>query len=181
MISFYKPNPRNTGSASSFSYKPKDGTFFVSFVKQYSWDAGRKIGSFTQNRNNPAASVNAKFGAHEIAGILVAIERGEPDFSTYHTSTNQTLQVNFGQYVKDGVVQSGYSLRITKDSNGQKTNFAMLLTLGEGRLLREYLVAALQEWSRKAFTYVPNQAPQESAPQQAEDQEEPALVGNETW
>lgn len=49
MIQFYKPNPRNSGSACSF-YKTRDGAIMFSIIKQASWDDSKKTGSFQKNR-----------------------------------------------------------------------------------------------------------------------------------
>ena len=55
VISFqaYKPNNKNTGTACSFSVNPKDESIWSSLIKQSSWNEAKKIGSFSENQNNP--------------------------------------------------------------------------------------------------------------------------------
>ena len=60
-IQFYKPNSFNKGVAVSLSFNPQDSGIYVSFIKQFSWDAQRKIGSFKENKENPKAKKNIKF------------------------------------------------------------------------------------------------------------------------
>ena len=57
MISFYKPNSKNTGTACSFSVNSKDNSVWGSLIKQSSWNDAKKIGSFSENQNNPNKSV----------------------------------------------------------------------------------------------------------------------------
>jgi hypothetical protein len=179
MIPFYKPNARNTGSACSFAYKPNDGSFFVSFIKQAGWDG--KNGSFQANRNNPAASANVKLNAIEVAGIVSAIERGT-DFDTVHTSQNQTVQIFFGRYINQkGEQVPGFSFRVIKNSNETKTSYVMGLTINEGRLLREFLVTALQEWSRSKIYFEPQKPQAETAPNtEAQDAPQEEVPSDDT-
>ena len=97
MIQFYKPNPRTTGSACSFWMNP-DGTIMSSLIKQHSWDDKRKTGSFQKNKENPKGRVIVKLGEPEVGGMMDAIESNR-EFSTYHSSQNQVLQIKFSPYM----------------------------------------------------------------------------------
>ena len=43
-IQFYKPNASNKGVAVSVSFNPADSGIYVSFIKQFSWDAAKGVG-----------------------------------------------------------------------------------------------------------------------------------------
>lgn len=44
MLSFFKANPKNSGTACSFWLNSKDGSFWCSLLKQASWDHAKKEG-----------------------------------------------------------------------------------------------------------------------------------------
>jgi hypothetical protein len=144
MITYYKPNSKNTGTACSFSVNPKDSSIWSSLIKQSSWDENKKIGSFSNNQNNPSKSVKIKFSLNEAAGILDAIERGS-EFSAYHTSEKQTTQIKFSPYLKDNK-QVGFSYMVSKSdkqNSENKQSYLIGLYFNEARLLKEFLSYAL--------------------------------------
>jgi len=144
MISFYKPNSKNTGTACSFSVNEKDSSIWSSLIKQSSWNDAKRIGSFAENQNNPAKSVKIKFSLAEAAGILDAIERNS-EFSAYHTSEKQTTQIKFSPYIKDEK-HVGFSYMVSKtdkQNSENKQSYVIGFYFNEARLLRQFLSYAL--------------------------------------
>jgi hypothetical protein len=144
MISFYKPNSKNTGTACSFSVNPKDGSIWSSLIKQSSWNEAKKIGSFSENQNNPNKSVKIKFSLTEAAGILDALER-QAEFSAYHTSEKQSTQIKFSPYVKDGK-HVGYSYIVNKtdkQNSENKQSYLIGFYFNEARLIKEFISYSL--------------------------------------
>ena len=153
MISLYHPNKSNTGSACSFSQNAKDGTIWAALVKQDTWDAEKRIGSFLGSRGNPEKHINIKLGVAEVGAILDALDRFRP-FSTVHVTDKDTKSINFSLWLskpdkpEDQPVPKGYSFVITltnKEDTTKKTPFYIALTFGEGRLIREFLIYSLQK------------------------------------
>lgn len=139
MIQFYKPNPRVSGTACSF-WLNKDGSVMASMIKQSSWDDKKKIGSFSKNKENPNGRVVTKLGDIEVAAIIDSIENGR-EWSTYHRSSKQSLQIKFGAYVRNSE-QVGYSFSINKQDAEDSTNkvgFIIGFTFPEGQYLKEFL------------------------------------------
>ena len=144
MISFYKPNSKNTGTACSFSVNQKDESFWGSLIKQSSWNESKKIGSFSENQNNPNKSVKVKFALTEVAGMLDALERST-EFSAYHTSEKQSTQIKLSPYIKEGK-QVGFSYivnKIDKQNSENKQSYLIGFYFNEARLLKEFLIYAL--------------------------------------
>lgn len=144
MISFYKPNSKNTGTACSFSVNPKDESIWSSLIKQSGWNEAKKIGSFSENQNNPSKSVKIKFSLAEAAGLLDAIER-QAEFSAFHNSEKQSIQIKFSPYIKDNK-QVGYSYIVNKtdkQNSENKQSYLIGLYFNEARLLKQFLVYAL--------------------------------------
>ena len=144
MISFYKPNSKNTGTACSFSVNQKDESFWGSLIKQSSWNEAKKIGSFSENQNNPNKSVKVKFALTEVAGMLDALERNA-EFSAYHTSEKQSTQIKLSPYVKEGK-QVGFSYivnKIDKQNSENKQSYLIGFYFNEARLLKEFLIYSL--------------------------------------
>lgn len=144
MISFYKPNSKNTGTACSFSVNPKDESIWSSLIKQSSWNDSKKIGSFSENQNNPNKSVKIKFSLAEAAGLLDALER-QSEFSAYHTSEKQSTQIKLAPYIKDNK-QVGFSYIVNKtdkQNSENKQSYLIGFYFNEARLLKEFLSYAL--------------------------------------
>ena len=142
-VQFYKPNPKETGSACSF-WQSEDGSIMSSLIKQDSWDGDRRIGSFAKNKDNPSKKVNIKFSPTEIAGIIDALESNR-EFGGYHGS-NQIVKFKFSPYLKDGK-QIGFSYSVNKESkedSTDKTNFIIGFSYPEARLLIEHLSHSLR-------------------------------------
>lgn len=144
MISFYKPNSKNTGTACSFTFNTKDQSVWGSLIKQSSWNETKKIGSFSENQNNPNKSVKIKFSLTEAAGIIDSIERNV-EFSAYHTSEKQTTRIKICPYIKDEK-QVGYSYSVNKEdkqNSENKQSYLIGFYFNEARLVKEFLIHAL--------------------------------------
>jgi len=142
-IQFYKPNSFNKGVAVSLSFNPSDSGIYVSFIKQFSWDAKKKIGSFKENRENPKAKKNIKFNDIEVSGIIRAIEK-EEKWSTFHKFNNDSgVSISFAPYIKENIM-SGFGLRIS-DSKDKENVFSVGFTNDESIKLREWLKLSLEE------------------------------------
>jgi hypothetical protein len=166
MISFYKPNSKNNGTACSFTVNSKDASIWGSLIKQSSWNEAKKIGSFSENQNNPNKSVKVKFSLTEAAGILDAIERNT-EFSAYHTSEKQITKIKFSPYIRDEK-QVGYSYSVNKEDKQNienKQSYLIGFYFNEARLLKEFLGYALNsvfesqriEAIKKIKNFKPNQ------------------------
>jgi hypothetical protein len=141
MIQIYKPTPRNTGTACSFSFNNLDGNFYLNLIKQASWNDQKKIGSFSENAQNPEKKVVVKLSKIEACGILDALENNRTtDF--FHNSENQKLGIKFSPYIREDK-QIGYSLNVIKNSKTQTTqpavSFLIGFTFAEARLVAEYI------------------------------------------
>jgi hypothetical protein len=142
-IQFYKPNSSNKGVAVSISFNPADSGIYVSFIRQFSWNADKKIGSFKGNKDNPKAKKNIKFNDIEVSGIIRAIEK-EEKWSTFHKFNNESgVSISFAPYIKDNVM-SGFGLRIS-DSKDKENVFSVGFTNDESVKLREWLKLSLEE------------------------------------
>jgi len=146
MVQFYKPNPRNSGSACSF-YKTRDGAIMFSIIKQASWDDSKKTGSFQKNKTDPKGNVKVKLSLAEVAGILETVDK-DAEFKEYHNSQNQSIQIRFAPYVdKNTNERKGFSLSVNKTGKDsqEKLSFIIGLTFKEARLLREYMVYIIHD------------------------------------
>ena len=142
-IQFYKPNASNKGVAVSVSFNPADSGTYVSFIKQFSWDAAKRIGSFKGNKDNPKAKKNIKFNDIEVAGIIRAIEK-EEKWSTFHKFNNDSgVSISFAPYIKDNVM-AGFGLRVS-ESKDKENIFSVGFTNDESIKLREWLKLSLEE------------------------------------
>ena len=60
-IQIYKPNKSNNGFAFNFSMgidkRSSEPVLFVSAIAQHSWDSKKRIGSFSENKNNPEKNI----------------------------------------------------------------------------------------------------------------------------
>lgn len=145
MIQFYKPNPKNTGSACSF-WSNYDGSIMASLIKQASWDNNAKKGSFAQNKDNPNKRVIVKLNPTEVGGLIDSIETNR-EFSNYHNSQNQTLQIKFAPYIRNDA-QVGFSFSVykqDKEDSNNKASYVIGFTFSEARYLKEFLIYVLRK------------------------------------
>ena len=145
MIQFYKPNPKNTGSACSF-WSNYDGSIMASLIKQASWDNNAKKGSFAQNKDTPNKRVIVKLNPTEVGGLIDSIETNR-EFSNYHNSQNQTLQIKFAPYIRNDA-QVGFSFSVykqDKEDSNNKASYVIGFTFSEARYLKEFLIYVLRK------------------------------------
>jgi len=143
MIQFYKPNAKNTGAACSFWYSPQNKAFFASIIRQASWDAKSRTGSFQKNKDNPEKNVKIKLNLNELGGILDCIENNR-EFSAFHNSpqAEHITKMAFKQYLRDGD-QLGFLFMASKepkDNPSEKATFSIALNFGESVALRQCLL-----------------------------------------
>jgi hypothetical protein len=125
------------------SFNPADSGIYISFIKQFSWDAQKKIGSFKGNKDNPKAKKNIKFNDIEVSGIIRAIEK-EEKWSTFHKFNNESgVSISFAPYIKDEAM-AGFGLRVS-ESKDKENIFSVGFTNDESVKLREWLKLSLEE------------------------------------
>jgi len=96
-ISFYKPNPRNTGAAASFSVRNSinnEEDFYMNIVRQVSWDSDKRLGSFKSD--DPSNKIAIKFNMVELGSIIRSILYKE-EFSTVHMFDKVATSISFKQ------------------------------------------------------------------------------------
>ena len=178
MIQFYKPNPKGTGNACSF-FVTQDGSIMASMIKQHSWDASKKTGSFSKNKGVPSKSVMTKLSRIETAGIIDAIETNR-EWTAYHRSQKQVVQMKFCPYMRDSK-QVGYSFSINKqdvEDSTNKSSYVIGLYFPEARLLKHDLEIFLDKTLRMIPQTPPSPQQQEKSPVKEIDLNEDKTSGN---
>ena len=144
MIQFYKPNKKVTGTACSF-WMNDDGSVMASMIKQDGWNDQKPTGSFAKNKDNHNGRVIVKLGNVEVGGIIDCLESNR-EWSTYHRSSKQSLQIKFGPYNRSGE-QIGFSFSVNKQDSEDSTNkvgFIIGFTYPEARYVKEFLISLLK-------------------------------------
>tara|TARA_R110002020_G_scaffold137259_4_gene306173 strand:+ start:177 stop:659 length:483 start_codon:yes stop_codon:yes gene_type:complete len=144
IVQYYKPNSKNTGCAFSFdigsNIKNGEPCVYIRAIKQHSWDASKRTGSFSANAKNPDKSVSIKLNEVEIGGLIYAIEK-YTDFSAFHSFDDNKTSISFKPYAKkDGT--KAYSFGVTRNSANK---FGIGVEMSEAYLLKEFLSFYLQE------------------------------------
>lgn len=116
-ISFYKPNPKVTGCAASFSFK--NGECYMNMAKQVGWDTNTKKGSFKSD--NAADKLAIKFNQFELGSIIRTILYGE-DFSTVHMFEKVSTSITIKQYTKKN---NDKAIGISISKNKQRYNISL--------------------------------------------------------
>jgi hypothetical protein len=134
----YKPNSYNTGCAFSFKIveTDKEGnkikpTFLIQSIKQATWDAKKKTGSFSANAKDPEKNIYFKLSENEIGGMLNAIEN-YTEFSAFHSYNDDKTQISFKPYTKKNG-DKAFSFSVVKNST---LKFGMGVELSEARTLK---------------------------------------------
>ena len=137
-INFYKPTQKITGAACSFSFNSKEECVFIQLIKQVSYDAGKRLGTF-----NGGEKINLKFSMTETAGMIDALERNVA-YSMFHTTPVAKTGINFEPYMDQvALTQKGFSLKIHQTAGENKIGFLLGFTFPEMALVKEYLKFAL--------------------------------------
>lgn len=142
MLSIYKPNSKNSGHAAHFTYNPEEKCLFVNIIKQSSWNAQTKNGSFKQDLKDPTKSISAKFNAIELGKFVNSFERRVP-VNLYHQSDNGSSKIYLIPKIAthdDGSTSYYFNFSISKSKD---LNFYISLDEGETVALREGLKMCL--------------------------------------
>ena len=173
MLQFYKPNAKNTGCSCTFTFNHKEQSMFASLMRQFSWDASKRRGSFAGNKDNPKAKTSIKFNHSEAAGVVDAIESNRK-FSAYHSSSAQITRIEFSPYEREGK-QLGFTLKVgreAKDDSTDKSQFLIGFNFPEARLLKEYILHNLRqsfvEEAAKYQKFTPSNTQQQNAQSNAD-------------
>ena len=102
-IQIYKPNKQNNGFAFNFSIginkKNKEPVLYVSAIAQHSWDEKKRLGSFTENKDNPEKNINLKFNEFECGAIIDSLTR-RYEYSTFHSFEDNKTTIKFTPWDK---------------------------------------------------------------------------------
>ena len=79
-IQIYKPNKNNTGFAFSFyiaeNQKTQNPTLFLNAIAQHSWDAKKRIGSFSGSKEDPEKTFPSSLTSLSVELLLVPSAEG---------------------------------------------------------------------------------------------------------
>lgn len=139
-ISIYKPNKKNEGCACSF-YLGKDNNVYVNAIQQFSWDEGKRTGSFAENAKNKDKSLSIKLNEFECGGLIRAI-RTYTEFSAFHTYEDNKTTISFKPWIKGDEKQTkAFGLSITRNSTDK---FKLPIEASEAETIRVYLEECLR-------------------------------------
>jgi hypothetical protein len=135
-IQIYKPNSKNAGAAFTFALsKGSNGTapsLYISAISQFSWDEGKKIGTFGGNAKNPEKTVNVKINELECGEIISAF-RDRRDFTTFHSYEGSSTTIKLSPWDKPSKI-SKYdpSSKSFKDEKIIIPAFGITISKGKG-------------------------------------------------
>ena len=163
MISIYKPNKANTGVAFTFQIgeggrgKDKEYALYMHAIQQYSWDAEKRVGSFSENKKDPNKTLTLKFNETECGSIISAIEN-RFEYHTFHShDSNKTsiklvpwdkktklskLNPNTKKFEEEWVSIPAFGLSVSRNGN---QNFKLPLEPGECQCIVELIKLLLQK------------------------------------
>ena len=144
IVEYYKPNSKNTGCAFSFdigsNQKNNEPCIYIRAIKQFSWNAEKRTGSFSENSKNPEKSISLKINEIEAGGFINAIEN-YCEFSAFHSFQDNKTSISFKPYSKkDGT--KAFSFGVTRNSANK---FGIGVEMSEAYGLLEFLKIYLQE------------------------------------
>jgi len=151
-IQIYKPNKSNTGFAFSFyigeSNKNNTCSLFINAIAQHSWDASKRLGSFSGSKSDPEKNISIKFNEFECGSIISSIEK-RYEWNTYHAYEDNKTQIRLTPWDKqvkstkinqktkesyeDTITVPAFGLTITR--NGSQT-FKIPLEPGEAECIK---------------------------------------------
>tara|TARA_R110001583_G_scaffold86596_1_gene226183 strand:- start:4725 stop:5213 length:489 start_codon:yes stop_codon:yes gene_type:complete len=79
--------------------KSKDPVVYVNAIQQHSWDNNKKIGSFSENRNNPDKNLTIKLNEVECGEFISAFEN-RLDYSSYHNFDDNKTSIKVSPWDK---------------------------------------------------------------------------------
>ena len=111
----YKPNSKTTGCAMNLNYGKSRGklAFYINAIKQHSWNAEEKKGSFYENAKNPEKSISCKFSPTEL-GEMVACFQNNIGWSTVHDFNGNKTTISLTPWARDVTVGSGQKAKTFK-------------------------------------------------------------------
>lgn len=129
-IQIYKPNKTNTGFAFSFyaMQNSNNCSLFINAIAQHSWDASKKIGSFSGSKNDPDKNISIKFNEFECGSIISAIDN-RYEWNTYHAYEENKTQIKLSPW--DKVTTNTKLNSKTKESYEEKVTlpaFGLVIT-----------------------------------------------------
>ena len=151
-IQIYKPNKNNNGFAFSFymgeDYKNKTPILFMNAIAQHSWDASKRLGSFSASKSDPEKNISIKFNEFECGSIVSAI-RNRFEWNTYHAFEENKTQIKLSpwdkkvkvsrlnsktkEYYEEESTVPAFGLSVVRNGN---QNFKIPLEPGESECLR---------------------------------------------
>jgi hypothetical protein len=142
-LSIYKPNSSSTGCAFSFQVgvDAKSGSpcMYMKAIKQHSWDSSKKIGNFSNNKEDATKNLSLKFNESECGEIISAINN-RYEFSTFHSFEQNKTSIKFSPWDKKNknsdTVLPAFGITVTR--NGSET-FKVPLDPGETIVLVELM------------------------------------------
>lgn len=175
MLTLFKPNKKNTGSAltiSAANAQTKDGktlpysngTVFVKLVKQEGWNDEKGNGFFKNNFKNKDGHIMIALGPQEVAEILQCIREKrcingkEVDYSSRDSITKSTSEkyAHFFHRGADGNKTLKFFPAKENCSDGNfalsvgditnRMNIGIYLTSAEARMIEEAFVVLLQKY-----------------------------------
>lgn len=151
VLSLFKPQnfqKDNLYSGAAMSLQlgqsPKGPTVYLSIVRQKSWDADKRLGSFYTNKDE-GHSARVKFNEIEIGGLIAAIRLYE-NFGAFHSFDENKTQISFNTYQKkpkQGETEGAKAFSLTVTKNGLK--LGMGVEKSEAEAMRVFLETALAE------------------------------------
>ena len=138
MSEYYSPNAKGTGAALFMSFASKDGAVYCKFVKQTSWDAQRRKGTFKDGK-----VLNFKLSQDE-AGALIEAVRNKARTDFFHQFDNENTTGSFSYYriepkTPKDKVKEGFGFSVKRGEDEYKVGF----TLGAAERFMEFLKFAL--------------------------------------
>jgi hypothetical protein len=108
-------------------------------IKQHSWDGAKRIGNFSNNKEDSTKNLSIKFNESECGEIISAINHRH-EFSTFHSYEENKTSIKFSPWDKkvknseSGATLPAFGITVTR--NGSET-FKIPLDPGETVTLTE--------------------------------------------
>ena len=182
-ISIYKPNSKCAGCAFNFSVSYQNGdkppALYINAIQQATWDENKKVGSFSQNKENPDKNIAVKFNEFEVGSIISYLET-RIEYSNLHVFDENKTSIKFSPWDKKQKVSSydpqtkqfsdkqitvpAFGINFTR--NGNQT-FKIPLEPGEVEVLKNFLKFVLNKANEHRFSNRKSYTPKtESKPAQ---------------
>lgn len=132
----YKPNSKNTGACCSFKivelYSQEKNKYscclFVECLKQKSWDASKRLGTFDTEKAN---KIILKFNIEE-AGNIINFLNTNGEFKGIHATEEHKTQFSFTTWKREGSDTINYALGVKTDGK----SISVPITVGESIALK---------------------------------------------